>query len=119
MNNFEEIYSVSGTSALQPSRKTDQKRTAAIIAFPMPQTPEHAAPARCAARGAHAAAPSARRLEAAARRSCERIMDTEVAQGLRYGSAQGVPFGRMKRWQAVAAGGAFTACAFLSLFLGL
>lgn len=119
MNNFKEIYPVSGTSALQPSCKTDQKRTAAIIAFPMSEASAHAAPVCRAPRGAHAAVPNARRLEAAARRSYVRIKDTEVAQGLRYGSAQGVPFGRMKRWQAFAAGGAFAACAFLSLFLGL
>ena len=44
-------------------------------------------------------------------------MQTEFVSNVRHGSAQGVPFGRMSRWQAVMVGCAFSALAFAALFL--
>ena len=45
--------------------------------------------------------------------------DASFASAVRAGTAQGVSFGRVQRWQAVVGGCVFAALAFASLFMGL
>lgn len=94
MKNFEMNYPVEGTSALQPKLDSAPARRARIIAFP-----ERPSQDGGAARSKHGSA--------------------SFASALRAGTAQGVSFGRMQRWQAVVAGCAFGALALASLLMGL
>ena len=93
MKNFETNYPVEGTSALQP--KLDPAlQCARIIAFPGRPVP----------------------MEGGSREHAGR---STIALAVRTGTAQGVSFGRVQRWQAVVGGCAFAALSFASLFMGL
>lgn len=94
MKNFEMKYPVEGTSALQPKLDPAPARRARIIAFP--ERPIS---------GARVAQP---------RRASESLVSA-----VRAGTAQGVSFDRVQRWQAVLGGCVFAALAFAGLIVGL
>lgn len=132
MKNFETRYPVNGSSALRPEYDdANSARRAYIIAFPGVKThqdeetssPSHHRPQHAASQatvqsihhvGLHAV-PRAHETV----RVKDRLMHADCIQSLRYGTAQGVPFNRMKRWQAVVAGSICTAFAFAVLFFTL
>ena len=91
MKNFEMNCPVEGTSALQPKLDSAPARRARIIAFPQ-----------------HAVLPD---------RDVRAVRDgASIVSAVRTGSAQGVAFGRVQRWQAVVGGCVFAALALASLF---
>ena len=93
MKNFEMNCPVEGTSALQPKLDSAPARRARIIAFPQ-----------------HAVLPD---------RDVRAVRDRDsIVSAVRTGSAQGVAFGRVQRWQAVVGGCVFAALALASLFAG-
>ena len=93
MKNFEMNCPVEGTSALQPKLDSAPARRARIIAFPQ-----------------HAVLPD---------RDVRAVRDgASIVSAGRTGSAQGVAFGRVQRWQAVVGGCVFAALALASLFAG-
>ena len=82
MKNFEMNCPVEGTSALQPKLDSAPARRARIIAFPQ-----------------HAVLPD---------RDVRAVRDgASIVSAVRTGSAQGVAFGRVQRWQAVVGGCVF------------
>lgn len=103
MKNFEMYCPIEGTSALQPNFKTGK-----VITFP--------------SRSAFSCEPDSSNLDAsvASLSSFSSLaLNSEMAQSLRYGSARGCPFERVKPWQAVVTGILFSSLSLASVFLSL
>ena len=136
MKNFETHYPTQGSAALSPRYEEMPVRQGIIIAFPgqgsrdgqdgalgaahpsRPERPLHAKHGRCEALQSPSQSPAAHAAKGV-RHATGRLMQIEFVSNVRHGSAQGVPFGRMSRWQAVMVGCAFSALAFAALFLGI
>lgn len=104
MKNFETNYPVEGTSALKPKYDMVSAQRACIIAFPEDRV----------RRVARMQPASACTNQGSFMHRVESTVTSAMA-----GTAQGSSFGRMQRWQAVAAGCVFSALAFGSLLLCL
>lgn len=116
MKNFERQYPINGTSALQPEFECLSARTENIIAFPKRSV-------RYTARTASAAI-SQQECSSAVHvmgsyQMRNRILKTEIAQSIRYGSTRGCAYNRVKPWQATIAACVFSILALASIFMGL
>lgn len=104
MKNFETHCPINGTSALQPKLEPGN-----VIAFPG----SSASSSAYRVMGTRNDSPDLPRMVRS------RVLDSEMAQSLRYGSAQGRSFDRVKPWQAAFVGVVFTLFSFASVLLAL
>ena len=118
MKNFETHYPTQGSAALSPRYEEMPVRQGIIIAFPGQGSRDGQDGAFGEALQSPSQSPAAHAAKGV-RHATGRLMQTEFVSNVRHGSAQGVPFGRMSRWQAVMVGCAFSALAFAALFLGI
>ncbi len=115
MKNSEVCYPISGSSALHPDLHDTPSGRENIIAFPG-MVPSDQKEGTLASRGFYQNLSKASKFSTV---SLDRLRNTEMVRSLRYGSAQGVSFNRISRWQAVVACVVFCAMAFAALFLKL
>lgn len=109
MKNSEMRYPVSGTSALQPEFGKP-RANATIIAFPGQE-----------ASTKRISLPAVSNRERSPRRPATlwgQLLESEIVSSLRYGTAKGVSYDRVKPWQAIAAGIAFSGASFAAIMLG-
>lgn len=102
MKNFEVRYPTNGTAALQPKLEQRAMTRARIIEFPE--------------RHAQHGVQTARNLPNVPSHG---ILDSNMAQTIRFGTARGCAFDRIAPWQAVLIGGAFSLISLASLLIGL
>lgn len=115
MKNSEVRYPINGSSALRLDLRDTVSIREKIIVFPGVEPLDHE-------EGYFASHSAIRDMPKDQNPSVfhvGRLRDTEMVRSLRYGSARGVSFNRMARWQAAMAGVVFCAIAFVSLFFSV
>lgn len=125
MMDFETKYPIEGTAALNPYHENTAVQQGVIIAFPGKSNRADQENSLSKANRSF----SSRKNSAASSSSCDQSIASELRDAvrffalndffdnLRHGSMQGVPSGRLSRWQTVAAACLFSALAFAVLFL--
>ncbi|MEA5020237.1 MAG: hypothetical protein VB027_07700 [Gordonibacter sp.] len=115
MKNFEMQYPIDGSSALQPEFQHESAHTGHIIEFSTHTTCGSHSPTQRVTFGMHTDT-----LVDTTSRSGRKInlVKNEMVDSLRYGAIGGMPYDRIKPWQAVLATGTFSILAFASIFVG-
>lgn len=120
MKNFEMKYRIDGTAALQPRFEDAFSQAENIIDFPVPTLSSRGG--GCASINPALETGLASQVSGTAegmRPKHLSLFETEMVQSLRYGSASGQSYDRIKPWQGALAGSLFFAVAIASLFLSL
>lgn len=114
MKNFRVRYLVDGTSALDSETPQVFAGAENIITFPGCDSPStESTPSKTVG------LPTGRRAVLPIRTAYGRVLNTEMAQSIRYGTAQGRAYNRIRPWQAAVAGCVFSLLALISIFVNL
>lgn len=115
MKNSEVRYPINGSSALRLDLHNTLPVRQKIIVFPGAEHPDREVESFIS-HGVIQDMPKVQNLSAL---RVGRLRDTEMVKSLRYGSARGVSFNRMTRWQAALAGVVFCTIALAALFFSI